>query len=154
MMAQLSRKQPTSMKLSMIKLPFYFISITSRSHNILLILGKCGMSQDNLKKVEKNAHFARYGSLELQFGNKFFKKCPNCLINTVTIIVIIQIIHLCLILVEESQGEIPRKQMFHTYLRLIYTSGCISAHIMNRYASENQASLAHVQPRVFSTVIT
>ena len=41
------------MKLSMIKLPFYFISITSRSHNILLILGKCGMSQDNLKKVEK-----------------------------------------------------------------------------------------------------
>lgn len=82
MMAQLSRKQPTSMKLSMIKLPFYFISITNRSHNILLILGKCGMSQDNLKKVEKNAHFARYWSLELQFGNKFFKKCPNLLINT------------------------------------------------------------------------
>jgi len=53
MMAQLSRKQPTSMKLSMIKLSFYFISITNRSDNILLILGKCGMSQDNLKKVEK-----------------------------------------------------------------------------------------------------
>ena len=53
MMAQLSRKRPTSMKLSMTKLPFYFISITNRSDNILLILGECGISQDNFKKVEK-----------------------------------------------------------------------------------------------------